>query len=57
MLFPTWRTGARALKTMSSVKPKLEGAGYKESKAGLHDLGDLDAIRGWAREVAKTVDS
>ena len=44
-------------KTMSSVKPKLEGAGYKESKAGLYDLRDLDAIRGWAREVAKTVDS
>lgn len=44
-------------KTMSSVKPKLEGAGYKESKTGLYDLRDLDAIRGWAREVAKTVDS
>lgn len=44
-------------KTMSSVKPKLESAGYKESKAGLYDLRDLDAIRSWAREVAKTVDS
>jgi menaquinone-dependent protoporphyrinogen oxidase len=44
-------------KIMSSVKPKLEGAGYKESKAGLYDLRDLEAIRGWAREVAKTVDS
>jgi menaquinone-dependent protoporphyrinogen oxidase len=44
-------------KTMSSVKPKLEGAGHKESKAGLYDLRDLNAIRGWAREVAKTVDS
>jgi len=42
-------------KTLLSIKPKLEGAGYKESKAGLYDLRDLDAIRDWAREVAKTV--
>ena len=40
-------------KTLSSIKPKLEGAGYKESKAGVYDLRDLDVIRGWAREVAK----
>jgi len=40
-------------KTLSSIKPKLEGAGYKESKAGVYDLRDLDAIRGWAREVGK----
>jgi menaquinone-dependent protoporphyrinogen oxidase len=44
-------------KTLSSIKPKLEGAGYKESKAGVYDLRDLDAIRGWAREVAKMVGS
>jgi len=42
-------------KTVSSVKPKLEGAGYKESKPGVYDLRDLDAIRGWAREVARKV--
>ena len=42
-------------KTLSSIKPKLEGAGYKETKAGLYDLRDLDAIRDWTREVAKTV--
>lgn len=40
-------------KTLSSIKPKLEGAGYKESKAGVYDLRDLDAIRDWTREVAK----
>ena len=40
-------------KTLSSIKPKLEGAGYKESKAGVYDLRDLDAIRNWTREVAK----
>jgi menaquinone-dependent protoporphyrinogen oxidase len=44
-------------KTLSSIKPKLEGAGYKESKAGVYDLRDLDVIRGWAREVAKMVGS
>ena len=40
-------------KTLSSIKPKLEGAGYKESKAGVYDLRDLDAIRDWTRDVAK----
>jgi menaquinone-dependent protoporphyrinogen IX oxidase len=40
-------------KTLSSIKPKLESAGYKESKAGVYDLRDLDAIRNWTREVAK----
>ena len=40
-------------KTLSSIKPKLEGAGYKESKAGVYDLRDFDAIRNWTREVAK----
>jgi menaquinone-dependent protoporphyrinogen oxidase len=40
-------------KTLSSIKPKLEGAGYKESKAGVYDLRDLEAIRNWTREVAK----
>jgi len=42
-------------KTLSSVKPKLESAGYKETKTGLYDLRDLHAIRDWTREVAKTV--
>jgi menaquinone-dependent protoporphyrinogen oxidase len=42
-------------KTLSSVKPKLESAGYKESKAGLYDLRDLDSIRSWAEELASIV--
>jgi len=42
-------------KTLSSVKPKLEGAGYKESKIGVYDLRDFEAIRGWAKEVAKMI--
>ena len=40
-------------KTLGSVKPKLEAAGYKESKPGVYDLRDLDSIRDWAREVGK----
>ena len=44
-------------KTLSSIKPKLEAAGYKESKAGVYDLRDLDAIRGWAIQVAELVES
>ncbi len=40
-------------KTLSSIKPKLESAGYKESAAGVYDLRDLDGIRSWASEVAK----
>lgn len=42
-------------KTLSSIKPKLEGAGYKESKTGVYDLRDLEAIRQWTKEVAKMV--
>lgn len=42
-------------KTLSSIKPKLEGAGYKESKAGVYDLRDINAIREWATEIVKTV--
>ena len=40
-------------KTLSSIKPKLENAGYKESKAGVYDLRDLDYIRDWTRKVAR----
>ena len=44
-------------KTLSSIKPKLEGAGYKESKAGVYDLRDLNGIRTWAKELAQIVKS
>ena len=40
-------------KTLSSIKPKLEGAGYKEAKAGVYDLRDLNAIRDWTKELAR----
>lgn len=43
-------------KTLSSIRPKLEAAGYKESKPGLYDLRDLDAIRNWTKEVAKMIE-
>ena len=40
-------------RTLSSIKPKLESAGYKETKTGVYDLRDLNGIRNWAKEVAK----
>jgi menaquinone-dependent protoporphyrinogen oxidase len=40
-------------KTLSSIKPKLDSAGYKESKSGVYDLRDLNAIRDWTRKLAK----
>jgi len=39
-------------RTLSSIKPKLEGAGFKESKTGVYDLRNLNDIRNWAKEVA-----
>ena len=41
-------------KTMSSIKPKLEEAGFKETKNGIYDIRNLDTIRDWAKEVAQT---
>ncbi len=40
-------------KTLSSIKHKLESAGYKETKTGVYDLRDLDGIRNWTRELAR----
>jgi menaquinone-dependent protoporphyrinogen oxidase len=42
-------------RTMSSVKPQLEEAGFKETESGRYDTRDLEVIRGWAEKVAKTV--
>ena len=42
-------------RSMSSIKPKLEEAGFKETEPGLYDLRDVDAIRDWAKELAKKV--
>jgi menaquinone-dependent protoporphyrinogen oxidase len=44
-------------KSMSAFKPKLEEAGYKETQPGVYDLRDVDAIRGWAKEVAQKVNA
>jgi menaquinone-dependent protoporphyrinogen oxidase len=40
-------------KTLGSLKPKLETAGYKPTADGVYDLRDLDGIRAWAKELAK----
>jgi len=40
-------------RTMSSLKPQLEEAGFKETGAERYDTRDLEAIRSWAKEVAK----
>jgi menaquinone-dependent protoporphyrinogen oxidase len=39
-------------KTLASIKPKLEDAGYKEDSNG-YDLRDLNEIRNWAKELGK----
>ncbi len=40
-------------KIIGSVKPKLEEAGYKETKPGLYDTRDLNAIRSGQRKSPK----
>jgi menaquinone-dependent protoporphyrinogen oxidase len=40
-------------KTLGSIKPKLEAAGYKPNEDGAYDLRNLDEIRAWAKELAK----
>jgi menaquinone-dependent protoporphyrinogen oxidase len=39
-------------RTLSSIKPKLESAGYKESADG-YDLRDINAIKAWAKELSQ----
>jgi menaquinone-dependent protoporphyrinogen oxidase len=39
-------------RTLSSFKPKIEAAGFKEIKPGLYDTRDWNAIRRWAKELA-----
>jgi menaquinone-dependent protoporphyrinogen IX oxidase len=43
-------------RTMQSIKPQLEEAGFKETEAERYDTRDLEAIRIWARKVAKQLD-
>ena len=42
-------------KAMVAIKPKLEDAGYKETKPGVYDTRDWNAIRSWAKELAGQV--
>lgn len=42
-------------KTLSSFKPKIEEAGFKEIKPGLYDTRDWGAIRAWAKDIAAKV--
>lgn len=42
-------------RTLSSIKPKLEGAGYRGLKPGLYDLRNLDDVRSWTEDVAEKV--
>jgi menaquinone-dependent protoporphyrinogen oxidase len=44
-------------KFMESVKPQLEEAGYTETKPGIYDLRDRNAIRSWAKDLAQKVQS
>jgi len=44
-------------KTMSGLKPKLEEAGFKETKPGVYDTRDLNSIRSWAKELVQNVQS
>jgi len=39
-------------KTLASVKPQIEEAGFKEIEPGFYDTRDWDIIRTWAKEIA-----
>jgi menaquinone-dependent protoporphyrinogen IX oxidase len=45
-----------AKKAMEADRPRVEAA-YKETKPGIYDTRDLNAIRSWAAELAKLVNS
>lgn len=44
-------------KTMSSIKPKLEEAGFKETKTGIYDTRNLGSIQNWTKDLIKKVKS
>jgi hypothetical protein len=44
-------------KTLAGFKPRIEAAGFNEIKPELYDTRDWSAIRNWAKELAKTVQS
>jgi len=43
-------------KAMAVTRSKLEAAGFKETKPGVYDTRDWNAIRSWAKELAQMVD-
>jgi menaquinone-dependent protoporphyrinogen IX oxidase len=42
-------------KFMEAIKPQLEEAGVPQTEPGLYDTRDLNAISGWAKELAQIV--
>jgi menaquinone-dependent protoporphyrinogen oxidase len=40
-------------RTMSSIKPQLEEAGFKEAELGRYDTRDFEKIRSWVKKVAE----
>ena len=44
-------------KAMEAERPKIEAAGFKETKPGVYDTRDWNAIRSWAKELARKVRS
>jgi menaquinone-dependent protoporphyrinogen IX oxidase len=44
-------------KTLSSFKPRIEAAGFKELQPGLYDTRNWDQIRNWAKDLAAKVSS
>jgi menaquinone-dependent protoporphyrinogen oxidase len=42
-------------KMLSSFKPRIEAAGFKEIKPGFYDTRDWNVIRTWAKELAAKV--
>jgi menaquinone-dependent protoporphyrinogen IX oxidase len=44
-------------KFMQAIKAQLEEAGVPQTEPGLYDTRDLNAIRNWARDVARKIQS
>ncbi|MEJ2240776.1 MAG: flavodoxin domain-containing protein [Candidatus Bathyarchaeota archaeon] len=44
-------------KTMKSLKPKLEEAGFKETKSEQYDTRNLNTIQNWTKDLIKIVKS
>lgn len=40
-------------KAMAATKTKLEAADFKETRPGVYDMRDWNAIRSWAKELAQ----